>query len=66
MSKQTRTLSGKTAIVTGAAGGVGKATAKALARKGVKVALADLDRAPFGWSAAGQDEEPTEKSDVLP
>jgi short-subunit dehydrogenase len=45
MSKQPRTLTGKTAIVTGATGGVGNATAKALAREGVKVALADLDQA---------------------
>jgi short-subunit dehydrogenase len=44
MSKQPRVLNGKTAIVTGATGGVGKATAKALAREGVKVAMADLDQ----------------------
>src|ERR1700730_11161053 len=52
MSKQTRTLSGKTAIVTGAAGGVGKATAEALERQGVKVALADLDQAAVDLAAA--------------
>jgi short-subunit dehydrogenase len=45
MAKQPRSLRGKVAIVTGATGGVGKATAKALAREGVKVALADLDQA---------------------
>jgi short-subunit dehydrogenase len=45
MAKQPRSLTAKVAIVTGATGGVGKATAKALAREGVKVALADLDRA---------------------
>lgn len=45
MAKQPRSLSGKTAIVTGATGGVGNALAKALARKGVRVALCDLDQA---------------------
>ena len=44
MRRQARALNSKTAIVTGAAGGVGKATAAALAREGVKVALADLDQ----------------------
>lgn len=45
MARQPRSLRGKVAIVTGATGGVGNATAKALAREGVKVALADLDQA---------------------
>jgi len=44
MAKQPRSLSGKTAIVTGATGGVGKALAHALTRQGVKVAMADLDQ----------------------
>lgn len=43
MSRRRRNLAGKIAFVTGAAQGVGFATAKALARSGVKVALADLD-----------------------
>lgn len=42
------TLSGKAAIVTGAASGIGKAIAVALAREGAAVCIADLD------SAAGQ------------
>jgi len=36
-------LAGKRALVTGAASGIGRAIAQALARHGVKVALADLD-----------------------
>lgn len=43
MAKQLRHLSRKVAIVTGAAQGAGKATAHALAREGVRVALGDLD-----------------------
>lgn len=38
-----RSLTGKVAFVTGGARGVGKATAHALAREGVRVALVDLD-----------------------
>jgi len=45
VAKQPRSLTGKTAIVTGGTGGVGNALAKALAREGVKVALCDLDEA---------------------
>src|ERR1700691_2212196 len=37
-------LSGKRAFVTGGAQGIGRAIAHALARSGVKVALADIDR----------------------
>lgn len=36
-------LEGKTAFVTGAAGGIGRATAKALAREGASVMLVDID-----------------------
>lgn len=36
-------LAGKTAIVTGAAGGIGRACAQALAHEGARVVLADLD-----------------------
>ena len=38
-------LSGKTAMVTGGASGIGAATARALAEAGAKVAVADLDAA---------------------
>lgn len=38
-------LAGKTAIVTGAAGGIGRATALAMAAEGAKVAVVDLNSA---------------------
>lgn len=44
-----RRMEGKTAIVTGGAKGIGRATCLALAREGAKVAVADLD------DAAGRD-----------
>jgi NAD(P)-dependent dehydrogenase (short-subunit alcohol dehydrogenase family) len=37
-------LEGKRAVVTGAAGGIGRAAAAALAREGARVSLVDLDR----------------------
>src|SRR3954468_9675956 len=43
MSKTPRTLSGKVAVVTGGARGIGQALARALAREGVVVAIGDLD-----------------------
>jgi short-subunit dehydrogenase len=38
-------LNGRTAVVTGAAGGIGKGIATALARRGCHLALADIDEA---------------------
>jgi len=38
-----RDLHGKTALVTGAASGIGRATARALARRGAQLVLCDLD-----------------------
>ena len=38
-------LSGRTAVVTGAAGGIGRAIAVSLARRGCNLALADIDEA---------------------
>jgi NAD(P)-dependent dehydrogenase (short-subunit alcohol dehydrogenase family) len=43
MSKTPRSLSGKVAVVTGGARGIGQALARALAREGVAVAIGDLD-----------------------
>lgn len=43
LTKLSRSLQGKKAIVTGAASGMGKETAKVLADEGVQVAILDLD-----------------------
>ncbi|CAA9534938.1 MAG: hypothetical protein AVDCRST_MAG85-4015 [uncultured Solirubrobacteraceae bacterium] len=43
MAKQARNLTGQVAAVTGAARGIGKATAEAFIRQGMKVAIGDLD-----------------------
>jgi 3-oxoacyl-[acyl-carrier protein] reductase len=43
LSKLSRSLQGKKAIVTGAASGMGRETAKVLADEGVQVAVLDLD-----------------------
>ena len=45
-------FSGKVAIVTGAASGLGRATALAFAKEGAKLALADLDAAGLEQTAA--------------
>jgi NADP-dependent 3-hydroxy acid dehydrogenase YdfG len=43
MAKQPRILAGQTAAITGAARGIGRATAQALMRQGMKIAIGDLD-----------------------
>ena len=43
MAKQPRILAGQTAAITGAARGIGRATAEALLRQGVRVAIGDVD-----------------------
>jgi NADP-dependent 3-hydroxy acid dehydrogenase YdfG len=43
MAKQPRILAGQTAAITGAARGIGRATAEALLRHGVRVAIGDVD-----------------------
>ena len=50
MSERMR-LEGRTAVVTGAAGGIGRAIAVSLARRGCNLALADLDEAGMGETA---------------
>ncbi len=52
MAKQPRILAGQTAAITGAARGIGKATAQALLRQGMKVAVGDVD-----FAAARADRE---------
>ena len=43
MAKERRSLAGKLVVVTGAARGIGRATATALVAKGARVVIADLD-----------------------
>lgn len=38
-------ISGKLAVVTGAASGIGRGTALELAKRGARLAISDLDRA---------------------
>ena len=45
MAKQPRILAGQTVAITGGARGIGRATAQALMRQGMKVAIGDLDEA---------------------
>src|ERR1039458_9367259 len=43
MAKQPRNLAGETAAITGAARGIGRVTAQALVRQGMRVAIGDVD-----------------------
>src|SRR5215217_5304852 len=52
MSKTPRSLSGKVAVVTGGARGIGQALARGLAREGVVVAIGDLDAGAAAAAAA--------------
>jgi NADP-dependent 3-hydroxy acid dehydrogenase YdfG len=52
MAKQPRILAGQTAAITGAARGIGKATAQSLLRQGMKVAIGDVDFAAAQQTAS--------------
>jgi short-subunit dehydrogenase len=52
MAKQPRILAGQSAAITGAARGIGKATAQALLRQGMKVAIGDVDFAAAQQTAS--------------
>jgi NADP-dependent 3-hydroxy acid dehydrogenase YdfG len=52
MAKQPRILAGQTAAITGAARGIGRATAAAFLRQGMRVAIGDVDFEAAGRTAA--------------
>ena len=53
MAKEPRVLTGKVVAITGAARGIGLATARACAARGMKVAIGDLDEAEAARAAEG-------------
>ena len=58
-------LTGKTAVVTAAAAGIGRASAEALARRGARVIATDIDAAGIDSLAAGDDRITAHHLDVL-
>src|SRR4051794_40064954 len=52
MAKEPRSLSGQVVAITGAARGIGRATAHALVEQGARVAIGDLDRPAAERTAA--------------
>lgn len=52
MPRRERVLTGRTVAITGGARGIGRATAQALAREGMRVAIGDLDLAAARQAAA--------------
>ncbi len=64
MSERKRTLSGQSAIVTGAARGIGRGIAARLAREGCRVVVWDRDIAAFDAAAAGFEPAALQSVDV--
>jgi NADP-dependent 3-hydroxy acid dehydrogenase YdfG len=69
MAKQPRILAGETAAITGAGRGIGRATAEALLRQGMRVAIGDVDEqaarqtaSELGPSAVGLPLDVTDRS----
>jgi len=52
MAKEPRIIAGETAAITGAARGIGRATAKAMLAQGMKVAIGDVDLAAAQQTAS--------------
>ncbi|MCZ6890131.1 MAG: SDR family NAD(P)-dependent oxidoreductase, partial [Gammaproteobacteria bacterium] len=52
LSQLSRSIEGKVAIVTGAASGMGRATARLFADEGAKVAVTDINAEPLEKVAA--------------
>jgi NAD(P)-dependent dehydrogenase (short-subunit alcohol dehydrogenase family) len=52
MARQPRILAGQTAAITGAARGIGRATAEAFLRQGMRVAIGDVDLAAASQTAS--------------
>ncbi|MFW2542247.1 SDR family oxidoreductase [Primorskyibacter sp. 2E107] len=61
----THTLDGKTALVTAAGNGIGRASAEALARLGAQVIATDIDGAAVASVSEGSDNIRAEQLDVL-
>ena len=64
MSSISVDLSGKSALVTGAASGIGRAIAEDLSRRGARVLLADIDESSLRAVAAALSGSVTQRADI--
>ena len=60
-----RELKGSTAVITGGASGIGFATARSLARQGVKLVLADIEQKRLGEAVAALEADGAEVAGVV-